>query len=437
MFKTVSKQIKGVAMAAVATSLAIAITSCGGGGTSLPIPQDNGQPVPGTADLTGTLVQGGGNRVISAEGAGLPDILVTLINTLTGGIAGMDMTDATGKFEFKGVPSGDNYLVKIEFQSANDLNGDGQPDQIELYVPVSLGDQAIVDMLQQIGVADSNGDGTLDAVELEYQLSSNGSTTETKREQHRMQEGKTIVDDNNNGSFDDDQGFDDSDGDGLEDADSADDSSNSSGGMQELEVKGVIEEITATSITVDGVTFAITQGTEWRMNDSNTGAGSFEAGMFVKVEGIPDGNGGWMAHQVEAEDGSSDDSSGDDNSGTDNSGDDNSGDDNSGDDYSGDDSGSGSDDNGGSGSPASFGSGGDDNSGSASDDSADDSSDGSSDDDSSADDNSGDDNSGSDDEAGDDSSDDSSDDSGDDSGDDNGDDSGDDDDDDDDDDSNI
>jgi hypothetical protein len=117
------------------------VASCGGGGATIPVPQDTSKPAPGTADLNGQLVQAGGERVVSAAGQGLPGVFVTLIDTLTGGKVGTDITDNLGKFEFQGVPSGDNYLIKLEFKSTQDLDGDGQLDEIELFFPVSLADQ--------------------------------------------------------------------------------------------------------------------------------------------------------------------------------------------------------------------------------------------------------------------------------------------------------
>ena len=137
--------------------------SCGGGGgVNLdPTPADN-TPAPGTADLSGTLTSTGGIKAFSQTGSGFEGALITLINTLTGGIAGIDLTNGLGEFEFKGVPSGDFYLLKIEFQSTEDLDGDGHPDEIELYFPLSLADQAVVELLETIGVVDADGDGDFD-----------------------------------------------------------------------------------------------------------------------------------------------------------------------------------------------------------------------------------------------------------------------------------
>jgi len=92
--------------ALVLVAAMLVVASCGGGGASaLPAPQNTNKPAPGTADLSGQLVQAGGERVVSAAGSGLPGVFVTLIDTLTGGKTGTDITDNLGKFEFKGVPT--------------------------------------------------------------------------------------------------------------------------------------------------------------------------------------------------------------------------------------------------------------------------------------------------------------------------------------------
>ncbi|MCB1219214.1 MAG: hypothetical protein H7A35_05790 [Planctomycetales bacterium] len=294
-------------LAAVITSLTIA--SCGGGGASAPLPGDNGLGngngvAAGTTNVNGTVLQGTDVKASSAVGDGMAGLLISLINTSTGQLMGTDVTDSLGKYEFKGIPSGDGYLVKIEFKSTQDLDGDGRLDEIELYFPVDLANQAVTDLLQQIGVSDSDSDGQLDALEVEFHLNDDKGNSESSHRQHRRRGGETRVDDNNDGSFDD--SFDDSDGDGLPDTSfsggSIDDSSNS--GLHELEVKGLIESISADSITVGGSTFALSSSTVWRIGDNrNADPAQFTAGTFVEVEGFTDGNGGWIASKVKTEDG--------------------------------------------------------------------------------------------------------------------------------------
>ncbi|MCB1216671.1 hypothetical protein KDL44_04725 [bacterium] len=288
-------------LAAVITSLTIA--SCGGGGSSAPLPVDNGNGVAaGTTNVNGTVLQSTDVKASSAVGDGLAGLLVSLINTSTGSLMGTDVTDSLGKYEFKGIPSGDGYLVKIEFKSTQDLDGDGRLDEIELYFPVDLANQAVTELLQQIGVSDSDNDGQLDAIEVEFHLNDDHGNSESSHRQHRRRGGETRVDDNNDGSFDD--SFDDSDGDGLPDTSfsggSIDDSNS---GLHELEVKGLIESISAENITVGGTSFAISSGTTWRIGDNrNADPALFTSGTFVEVEGFSDGNGGWIASKVKTED---------------------------------------------------------------------------------------------------------------------------------------
>ena len=297
----------------VLTALAVIITSftmvsCGGGGSAAPLPgpgAGNGVS-PGTTDVNGLIVQGSAEKASSTVGDGLPGLLVSLISTSTGQLLGSDVTDSLGKYEFKGIPSGSGYLVKVEFTSSQDLDGNGQPDEIELYFPVDLANQAVMELLQQIGVSDSDGDGQLDAIEVEFHLNDDKGNSDSSHSQHQRRNGKTSIDSNNDGSFDDsDDSFDDSDGDGLPDTSfsvgSIDDSQS---GLHELEVKGLISAIDASSITVGDKTFALTDSTSWRIGDNrNADPAAFTVGTFVEVEGLTDGNGGWIASKVKTEDG--------------------------------------------------------------------------------------------------------------------------------------
>ena len=332
----------------VIAALAVIITSftmvsCGGGSAApLPGPGNGNGVAPGTTDVNGLIIQGSAEKASSTVGDGLPGLLVSLISTSTGQLMGSDVTDGLGKYEFKGIPSGDGYLVKVEFSSSQDLDGNGQPDEIELYFPVDLADQAVMELLQQIGVSDSDNDGQLDAIEVEFHSTDDKGHVEDNHTQHQRRNGKTSVDSNNDGSFDDsDDSFDDSDADGLPDSSSSDDSNS---GLHEMEVKGQISAIDGNSITVGDASFTLTSSTTWRIGDNRSAdPAEFTVGTYVEVEGRSDGNGGWIASKVKTED----DGAGDDNGGGSNDdgvGDD-SGDDSS-DDGVGDDSGDDSSDDG-------------------------------------------------------------------------------------------
>lgn len=73
--------------------------------------------------------------------------------------------------------------------------------------------------------------------------------------------------------------------------------------VDELTVLGVIDEITATTITVDGYTAAFDEFTEWL--DANKDAAlptDFSVGMEVELTADADGLGGWHARVVSMED---------------------------------------------------------------------------------------------------------------------------------------
>lgn len=286
-------------MSLLAILLLVFAVACGGGADSQSAPVGH-TPDPGTADLLGQLTQDGGDRVVSQDGPGLPGAYVTLINTLSGGVLGVDMTDSVGRFEFRGVPSGDNYLVKIEFQSTEDLDGDGELDEIELFYPISLADQAVVEMLQEIGIADLDNDGQMDSLEVLVELSDDQGRSETDRSQLRRRDGEHRRDNNGNGDFDDDPAMDDDEGDGLPDAGSPD-ALPGDGEILEIEIRGLLEDITADEILIGGVTLMITESTRFKLNGMDTTWESFSSGMYVQVEGISDGLGGWFAHEVSAE----------------------------------------------------------------------------------------------------------------------------------------
>jgi hypothetical protein len=292
------------ALAVIISSFGIA--SCGGGGAAaIPGPGAGNGVAPGTTDVNGQLIQASTQKASSTVGDGLSGILVKLISTSTGRLMGSDITDGLGKYEFKGVPSGNGYLVKVEFTSSQDLNGDGSLDEIELYFPVNLADQAVMELLQQIGVSDSDNDGQLDAIEVEFHSSDDKGNTDSNHSQHQRRNGKTSIDSNDDGSFDDsDDSFDDSDCDGLPDTSfsggSIDDSQS---GLHELEVKGLISAIDGSSITVGDKTFTLTDSTTWRIGDNrNASPSEFTVGTFVEVEGRTDGSSGWIASKVKTED---------------------------------------------------------------------------------------------------------------------------------------
>jgi hypothetical protein len=182
-------------------------------------------------------------------------------------------------------------LLKVEFTSSQDLDGDGALDQIELFFPLSLADQSIAQLLQQIGLTDANGDGQLDSVDVSIEFGDDHGRSENHVRQHRHRDGRTVEDSNGNGVIDDSDGrFDDSDGNGLPDG---------SGQFAEREVFGAIEALSTASITVGGLTFSITSATEWQVGANHHSSPSlFSVGQAVKVEGFVSASGELVAREV-------------------------------------------------------------------------------------------------------------------------------------------
>src|SRR4051794_31208374 len=108
--------------AAVAAAL---LTACGGG---------NGGGNPGTTNETGVsgqLVQNGNAKVTSATGDGLSGIDVQLISQGNGAVVARGTTDNGGRFRFVGTPSG-KFMLRVRFRAGSDLDGDGQPDDVDM-----------------------------------------------------------------------------------------------------------------------------------------------------------------------------------------------------------------------------------------------------------------------------------------------------------------
>jgi hypothetical protein len=309
-----------ISLSVLAVLAATVIAGCGGGGAAVTPPDNNGgAPAPGTANISGQLVEGSGGRITSTVGDSLSGVLVQLINIATGQLAGTDVTDISGKYEFKGVPAGQQYLLKVEFQSSQDLNGDGSADQVELALALNPTDQQVLSLLQQLGATDSDNDGQLDAIRFENELSDDKGLHEEHNSEHRLRDGQTVIDDNGNGSFSDDSPFDDSNGDGVMDDNGGSGGHGADDGVLETEVRGAVTALSVDRIFIGEVSFRLTDATRWlgRDNEQLTAA-QFAVGNFVEVEGLADGNGGLTALKVKLEDGAGDDNGG--NGGGDNGG---------------------------------------------------------------------------------------------------------------------
>jgi hypothetical protein len=286
-------------------------TSCGGGGAAAPTPNAGG-PAAGKADIVGQLQQGAGSRATSAVGDGLASVLVQLINTATGDLVGVDTTDLQGRYEFKGIPAGERYLLKVEFAPNAALTAAGAGASVELTLPLNPADQQTLSLLQQLGVVDSDGDGQLDAIRFENEIEDNHGVRRHRGSEHRFGDGQTVIDDNGNGDFSDDTPFDDSNHDGIADDRGQDGpgDDHSHDGLVENEVRGAIEAISADSITVGGQTFAITDATRFRDGGVNAPREAFAVGTLVEVEGLVNAAGLVTALKVQLEDEAGDDNGG-------------------------------------------------------------------------------------------------------------------------------
>ncbi len=173
-------------------------------------------------------------------------------------------------------------------------------------------------------------------VKVEGQVSADGVVTALKIET------SSVTDDNANdanANTDDDNANvnsndDNSNGDNSNDDNGSDDNSNSSAD-DETEVFGVVDAITADSITISGVTYFFAEFTEIK--------DAIAIGDTVKIHVIVNADGTFTIREIEKSDDLGDDNGNDDNSNT-GDGNDNSDDDNGNDDNSDDDNGNGDDD---------------------------------------------------------------------------------------------
>jgi hypothetical protein len=279
---------------------ALTLTSCGGGASVTP---DNG-PAPGTADLVGQLVQGG--RGVSAAGAALGGVDCSLIDAGSGALLGSDTTDAGGHFSFEGVTSAGTKLLKVEFESNSDLDGDGTDDSIELNFPLDLTDGSVNDVTQEIDFADNDGDGTDDSVDVDTEVGDDAGREEHHHQRHCHKDGQTTEDTNGNGAIDgSDESFADADGDGIPDQ-QGEGSQHGGGhghghhfGLVDVRARGALEAIDDSSLTVATVTFKLTDATRLRKGNNNHATpADFAAGDEVVVKGFVNAEGELIALKV-------------------------------------------------------------------------------------------------------------------------------------------
>lgn len=268
---------------AMAALLALAISACGGNGT--PPPTQN-------TGLDGQLVQGNGDRVVSAVGDGIPGAEVELINFDNGRVSGSSTTDANGRFMFRNLPNG-QFLLKVHFNSSADLDGDGMLDAITTFLPIELSEDVINELTAALALEDTDGDSSNDGVKIDVRVKAGENGTEKRFIRvHRHRHGQTQVDDNGDGVVDDE--FEDEDNNGLPDG------TNGGGNYpQGPKLRGEIEAIGDGSVTVAGQTFIVTETTSWRIRGNRSAdPGEFAVGDEVQVTSFTNQNGEKVALEI-------------------------------------------------------------------------------------------------------------------------------------------
>jgi len=269
-----------------AAVLGLMLASCSG--------KSSAPPVTTTTGLNGQLVQGTGTKVTTAVGDGLSGMQLQLISQSTGQVAGSTTTGSDGRFSFTDLPNG-GFLLKIRFQGTADLDGDGLLDFIESYIPITLTADQIAQLTAALGFDDTDSDSKDDAlkIDIRFRVSASGSEQHSVRI-HRHRHGDTEVDNDGNGSIDDD--FSDDNNDGLPDDNS---DGHGQGSVHSGVWRGQISAISATSLTVGGQTFTLNSGTSFSSKGHNNAQSSdFAVGDWVQVKSITGSDGTQTALEV-------------------------------------------------------------------------------------------------------------------------------------------
>ncbi len=328
-----------------------ALTACGGGGSSLPKPPGQNPPpanqqqfgsVEGRLTDSGLSLRGASQVSGSGENAPLPGVIVQLVNKATGIVFGEQMTNANGEFKFDLVPAGQEYTLRVKLELELDLNGDGTPDSVEIKFDVLVTPGQAAEILQALGFADSDGDGVPDALDVITQSRDGLGEREHRERMHGDGQaevelkgviealgdgtitvgGKTFtideftqfMDHNGNpalpetftlGMFVEIEGVMSQDGTLVAHKVKVEDEDDNG---TEIEIKGVIEAFENGSITVNGITFVITETTKFMDDNGNpVSPQTFAVGAFVEIEGFEGPDGTFFAHKIKAEDESGED----------------------------------------------------------------------------------------------------------------------------------
>jgi hypothetical protein len=278
-----------VALAIIAT-LCIAAASCGGGGVVVTPPNNNNSNnngTPATTGLTGQVTQD--SKAPLAAGS-LQGATVTAIDGSSGQVAATTTITSTGKFDFKNIQVG-NYLLRVNFHGNKDLDQDGDPDTVDLLIPVTVQQTSGGDLTLILAGVDLDKDGMSDSIMVKPNI--RGKLRSMQAHWVNYLKHEVVTDRNNNGQPDD-AGDPDSDNDGIPDDGIISSPGSFSGGT----FTGAIQGFDAGYIRVGGVTLRATEATRYlTYNGTTTARSFFSIGTQVIVRGVWNGT-TWIATEI-------------------------------------------------------------------------------------------------------------------------------------------
>lgn len=274
-------------LVAISLSLSmLAAVSCGGGSpASL---GDNGVRLTGQLSLDDT--QHGASTVSGLSGAA-----ITAMDAGNGRVRSTAITGADGSFELQNLPNG-MVILRIEPGNTFVLSGIGSADPIELIQEFDLSGATHMQYNGRLTLVDTDGDGTADSLLTQRELHADGGpSTQVDMREIMPDKQQVLVDSNGDGEVSDETPQEDADSDGIPD-DVTGHMNSLHGGM----LRGPIEEISSDSITVEGITFGITDGTKFKdKGNKQADPSMFVAGLNVLIRGLWNGT-EWIALEIKS-----------------------------------------------------------------------------------------------------------------------------------------
>lgn len=261
----------------------LAVVSCGNGSSS---PASDGVKLTGTLSLENTL------HGASAVG-GLAGAAMTALDASNGRVQGRQVTGPDGSFEFQNLPNG-MVILRIEPGSTFVLDGTGTSDPLEIIQEFDLSGATHMQYNGLLTLVDTDGDGTADSLLTQRELRMSGSQhADVDMREIRPEQQQVLIDTDEDGEVSDETPLEDTDSDGIPD-DLTGHMNSLHGGM----LRGPIEAISAESITVEGIEFEITDGTNWKdMGNSQADPSTFVLDENVLIRGLWNGT-SWLALEV-------------------------------------------------------------------------------------------------------------------------------------------